>query len=746
MTSYPFYENFQAELPCWHAYDADEDGEAWLLNNGYVSSSSQTYFWADEQDNWLFTQPMLFGSDDYVVSWKVAPGDDRQYAEHYSVMISTDTDWTNLSHYTEVYSETLNHFSGFEQRYVTLNQYAGQQVIIAFRHHATHNGNELRLTDFEVGLVGAPLVHIVAPTRAIAGDSVCLSLDTLSFSPITDITWTLAADAYGNTYQESTMDPFCYRWESDADEGYYWAKVAVTNSLGTAYDSVRIYLYRCDPVEGLPYAHTFGLDEQCWRNTGWQTSSYTVDYDRVNVPAAVSFSFDYRGNALPAGNSLASPYIRINDEDIYELKYLVAEGGAVGDRYSVVVHYDGNADTLLTETLGSNSVMLRKLSLENYTGVDIQIEFLHQPSATGYALMIAGVEVRPITAPTVRIVAPSTARSNSTVRLKAEVSSAVDVSYNWSIAGANPSSATDSIVDVVWDNGGEYSISLTVNNAYGDAIILTTIAITDCPIEQDAPYSDHFEQGIGCWSDIDFDGDGFGWENITASAANDRSINISPLVRGTDAMISWSAYPMYDMASFLQYHLGSPLNTENYLCSPGIHLAEGSSWWLTFFVASLGEMNADLDYYEVRLATEEPQSAADYTTIIAPLAAAPGDNYRQMAIDLSAYAGQTVWLAFVHRTSGRYALLLDDVAITQEYVGINPIDSPNISLYPNPTGGLLNVSADGLISIELLDQTGRTLNLVTEQSTINLEAYPAGTYFARIVTASGTTVKRVVKR
>lgn len=69
--------------------------------------------------------------------------------------------------------------------------------------------------------------------------------------------------------------------------------------------------------------------------------------------------------------------------------------------------------------------------------------------------------------------------------------------------------------------------------------------------------------------------------------------------------------------------------------------------------------------------------------------------------------------------------------------------------YPNPTNGLLQVSAkDALQSIELYDLNGRILFKAMPQSTgaaIDLSAKARGVYILKAYTASGVTVQKIIK-
>lgn len=78
-------------------------------------------------------------------------------------------------------------------------------------------------------------------------------------------------------------------------------------------------------------------------------------------------------------------------------------------------------------------------------------------------------------------------------------------------------------------------------------------------------------------------------------------------------------------------------------------------------------------------------------------------------------------------------------------VGINSVDGSNINVFPNPTTGKVNIDAEGLNRIEVLDMTGRTV-LTSNASTVDMSNLNNGVYMFRVVTENGTSLKKVVKR
>ena len=77
-------------------------------------------------------------------------------------------------------------------------------------------------------------------------------------------------------------------------------------------------------------------------------------------------------------------------------------------------------------------------------------------------------------------------------------------------------------------------------------------------------------------------------------------------------------------------------------------------------------------------------------------------------------------------------------------VGVSEVAGVNIAVYPNPTTGILNVEAEGLREVNVMDLSGRTLMTVNDK-VVNISDLSAGVYFVRVVCANGVSTQKIVK-
>jgi len=146
------------------------------------------------------------------------------------------------------------------------------------------------------------------------------------------------------------------------------------------------------------------------------------------------------------------------------------------------------------------------------------------------------------------------------------------------------------------------------------------------------------------------------------------------------------------------------------------------------------------------------KSAQDLTTVsnfITTSYVPAADEWVTTYIDLSAYMGQEIKVRFEAHAGYSNNLYIDDIHILNEPVGVAEINKNNISVYPNPTQGTLNIAdPDEVVqNIQIYDSTGKLVyNSSTKQvhEPIDMSAYQQNMYFIKMQTVKGMVTKKVV--
>lgn len=153
-----------------------------------------------------------------------------------------------------------------------------------------------------------------------------------------------------------------------------------------------------------------------------------------------------------------------------------------------------------------------------------------------------------------------------------------------------------------------------------------------------------FENGIpSSWNIFDNDGDGYNWDSSM------------PFDGHSGKCVSSASY-INDVG---------PLTPENWLITPSVYLSGGAN--LTFWVAAQ-DASYPAEHYGVFI---KSSSSDSYTKLFEETMNANGGLkeqgvWKQKSINLSAYTGQTVRIAFVHfNCTDGYWLNLDEVKIVK---------------------------------------------------------------------------------
>lgn len=101
-----------------------------------------------------------------------------------------------------------------------------------------------------------------------------------------------------------------------------------------------------------------------------------------------------------------------------------------------------------------------------------------------------------------------------------------------------------------------------------------------------------------------------------------------------------------------------------------------------------------------------------------------------------------------NNSSGRWEFLNGNVPI----LGDNDLIVPTVSLYPNPSNELINISfgEDQLSKLELYDITGKLLfkkELNANTYALNIANYPLGTYLVKVYNQNNASLnKKIIKK
>ena len=178
-------------------------------------------------------------------------------------------------------------------------------------------------------------------------------------------------------------------------------------------------------------------------------------------------------------------------------------------------------------------------------------------------------------------------------------------------------------------------------SADDSASVATINAMTECVDITSLPYNEGFENDLGCWNTINGSSDGQPWFTYNCAALSSVEPHSGSYVASS---WSWNSSAMHANAWLISPKFILPTTND----------ALTFSWW--------DITNSSYpDRYSVVLSTTTNDTAA-FTTTVYPYTAATGD-WTIHTIDLTSYAGQSIYIAFHHVDYDANYLLIDDISL-----------------------------------------------------------------------------------
>lgn len=183
-------------------------------------------------------------------------------------------------------------------------------------------------------------------------------------------------------------------------------------------------------------------------------------------------------------------------------------------------------------------------------------------------------------------------------------------------------------------------------------LLLLAIFATTILEAQTYLLNENFENGIPTsWSNLDRDGDGFLWTIMTYDEDGIEA-------HSGNACVTSLSYDNDEEEA---------LTPANYLVTPAIVVPADItaanclrlSWWV-----AAQDPDYPADYYEVIVSTTGNE-LDDFSATPLYAETLSGDAWTQHSIDLTAYAGETIYIAFIHTDSeDEFMIKLDDISVS----------------------------------------------------------------------------------
>ncbi len=347
-------------------------------------------------------------------------------------------------------------------------------------------------------------------------------------------------------------------------------------------------------------------------------------------------------------------------------------------------------------------------------------------ATNAYGVDTAWVQYTYMGAPVAAITGPSSVLTDDTNTYAAYLlaGSRTGISYSWqstmSAAGQATMLVTGDTLRMVYLAGGTDTLTLITTNAFGVDTTRRSITVTGCHITT-FPWTEGFENGLpSCWST---------WTNNSDEWMHSWRLSNQAYEAHSGSRCMWS-----------QNLTGDYMNTQDWLMMPPVEVPASSNMSLNFYAWFSGN-NPDYTGLAVLVSTQGNSNLSHFTDTIFFEQASMGwsINYAMRSASLAAYAGQTIWIAFVH-ANRCMTLRLDDISIDNTDVPVAGISGPTEQLSSEEalfTAHLLNGDTAGVTYTWHSTMAAAGLaTLTATDSTATIEYHAGGTDHVSVVIAN----------
>ena len=254
-------------------------------------------------------------------------------------------------------------------------------------------------------------------------------------------------------------------------------------------------------------------------------------------------------------------------------------------------------------------------------------------------------------------------------------------------------------------------------------------------------FEDNFDgsgPGLAGWTVIDNDGQTI---NTAIPFITDAWVEIDR--EGADGNFGG---PAGDITAMSGSWYSSVQTSDDWMITPAINVTTNNE--LTWEAKA-----QDVDYsdgYEVLISTTGTDITTDFGTVLFTIAA-ESDVWETRTVDLSAYDGQTVYIAFRNNSTDKFLLLVDNVSVAVNNLSVDEFAQDSFRNFYNKDTNILELQSSNatLSQIELFTVLGQSvLNkpLSKLSEIVDLSQLKDGIYLARVRMQNKTQTFKIIKQ
>ena len=668
------FENDYVEgrLVDWTTIDADGDTYNWTLSptgEGYghngsdgvvMSYSYSNYSGALNPNNYLVSPKLTITADNHYVTFYAAALDEAYPADHFGLAVSTTT--ATASAFTMLQEWTMTAKQGGWHEYsVNLSNYVGQEVYIAIRHFNSQDNFCLCVDDIFVGPQAKD--PLVSCNIALDGNIVA--------NNVSGTQYILNTEGFTNNSSHNTTITATYQSGASLTKSTDWVFRSADNFQGSPTglhaisDGAAVTLSWTLPMMN----SSFTVDELLYDFADSTMSDLTLidaNHDGYNFKVypyggygsgkclkSESYIGGANGHPLNPDNFVVLP--RLTPHEGAMLSFMAVDSNMPGvapdpEHFGVAVSTAGNTNasdfTMIQEWNSTGDYTEYSVNLSAYAGQQIYVAIRHfNTTGETYYLYVDDIKVTNVEADIIRPAKGALVYANG--ELVAMLNHG-ETSYTHSVNRYDIDYCIRVIQEGSKNDGTYYALAAPqcANANVECAAAKNLSGLWDGQrviLSWERDFFIDFEDDPEGWALLDADADGYSFGIYMGGGMNpDGSVNTT----NTNACLS----------SFSYINGIGDLNPNNYAFMPKVKILPNAN--IEFYASGY-----DPSYPNEPIAVSV--ASADGMTITDVQSFMTSYPYQRYTVDLSAYAGQEVFLGFHHRsTVGAYAVVIDNITVT----------------------------------------------------------------------------------
>ena len=668
------FENDYVEgrLVDWTTIDADGDTYNWTLSptgEGYghngsdgvvMSYSYSNYSGALNPNNYLVSPKLTITADNHYVTFYAAALDEAYPADHFGLAVSTTT--ATASAFTMLQEWTMTAKQGGWHEYsVNLSNYVGQEVYIAIRHFNSQDNFCLCVDDIFVGPQAKD--PLVSCNIALDGNIVA--------NNVSGTQYILNTEGFTNNSSHNTTISATYQSGASLTKSTDWVFRSADNFQGSPTglhaisDGAAVTLSWTLPMMN----SSFTVDELLYDFADSTMSDLTLidaNHDGYNFKVypyggygsgkclkSESYIGGANGHPLNPDNFVVLP--RLTPHEGAMLSFMAVDSNMPGvapdpEHFGVAVSTAGNTNasdfTMIQEWNSTGDYTEYSVNLSAYAGQQIYVAIRHfNTTGETYYLYVDDIKVTNVEADIIRPAKGALVYANG--ELVAMLNHG-ETSYTHSVNRYDIDYCIRVIQEGSKNDGTYYALAAPqcANANVECAAARNLSGLWDGQrviLSWERDFFIDFEDDPEGWALLDADADGYSFGIYMGGGMNpDGSVNTT----NTNACLS----------SFSYINGIGDLNPNNYAFMPKVKILPNAN--IEFYASGY-----DPSYPNEPIAVSV--ASADGMTITDVQSFMTSYPYQRYTVDLSAYAGQEVFLGFHHRsTVGAYAVVIDNITVT----------------------------------------------------------------------------------